>query len=143
MINLFFTISAMIFTLFYVIQSRKREFVSKGISNGSICYKCKNDIEDEDIWKISYSPKLCKSCERDEKLGSVLNSNKIGNNLFKYRKNWFKITIVFNILSMFFNLLSIYSKIFSPIGGICLFISMGYFYISYISMSRKKKNATA
>ena len=142
MISLFFTISSMFFILLYVIKSRKREFVSRGIDNGSICYKCKNDIEDEDFWKMNYSPQLCKSCERDKKLGSVLNSNTV-NNLFKYRKNWFKITIVFNILSMFFNLLSIYSKIFRPFGGICLFRSMGYFYISYISMSRKKKNATA
>ena len=79
MIKFIFLLTPFLFIIYHFFSKRKRLSISYDISYGLKCYSCKGDLED--ITPKIKNIKICKICNRDEKLNSL--SNKININLIK------------------------------------------------------------
>jgi len=146
LISISLTLSSMIFLILPVFL--KRESISFGIKNGDICYRCKSDIEspisrwyiDPLTGEISFNEQmvetLCKSCERDTKLDSVLSIKK--EIIIFGTKKAVRIQQITILCSVPFNVLSMIFRPLSIIGGLLLFIGMYLSYKNYLATTRKK-----
>ena len=79
MIKFIFLLTPFLFIIYHFFSKRKRLSISYDISYGLKCYSGKGDLED--ITPKIKNIKICKICNRDEKLNSL--SNKININLIK------------------------------------------------------------
>jgi len=79
-----------IFIIYYMIMVKKTKYVSMDLRNGEMCYCCKGkmDIDKSDLLnnilnnKTNY--RICKACQRDEKLDEIVNHRKLSKiNKFK------------------------------------------------------------
>jgi len=79
-----------IFIIYYMIMVKKTKYVSMDLRNGEMCYCCKGkmDIDKSDLLnnilnnKTNY--RICKACQRDEKLDEIVNHSKLSKiNKFK------------------------------------------------------------
>ena len=137
--------SSMIFLILPIFL--KRESISFGIKNGDICYRCKSDIEspisrwyiDPLTGEINFNEQmetLCKSCERDTKLDSVLSIKK--EIIIFGTKKAVRIQQIITLSSVPFNVLSMIFRPFSIIGGLLLFIGTYLSHKNYLATTRKK-----
>lgn len=138
-------LSSMIFLILPIFL--KRESISFGIKNGDICYRCKSDIEspisrwyiDPLTGEINFNEQmetLCKSCERDTKLDSVLSIKK--EIIIFGTKKAVRIQQIITLSSVPFNVLSMIFRPFSIIGGLLLFIGTYLSHKNYLATTRKK-----
>lgn len=146
LISISLTLSSMIFLILPVFL--KRESISFKIRTGDICYRCKSDIEspisrwyiDPLTGEISFNEQmvetLCKSCERDTKLDSVLSTKK--EIIIFGTKKAVRIQQITILCSVPFNVLSMIFRPLSIIGGLLLFIGMYLSYKNYLATTRKK-----
>ena len=139
------SLTSMIFLILPIFL--KRESISFGIKNGDICYRCKSDIEspisrwyiDPLTGEINFNEQmetLCKSCERDTKLDSVLSIKK--EIIIFGTKTAVRIQQIITLSSVPFNVLSMISRPFSIIGGLLLFIGTYLSHKNYLATTRKK-----
>lgn len=144
LISLSLVISSMIFLIIPIFLQRKRENIAYKLKAGEICYRCKSNT-DFNIWdpdpltgKINltdFHQRLCKSCERDIKLNSVLDKKELI--IFGSSKS-IKLQQITVLLSAAFNIAAIVFKPLGIIGGSLLFISMYFSYRNYLATSRPK-----
>lgn len=145
LISISLTLSSMIFLILPIFL--KRESISFGIKNGDICYRCKSDIEspisrwyiDPLTGEINFNEQmetLCKSCERDTKLDSVLSIKK--EIIIFGTKKAVRIQQIITLSSVPFNVLSMIFRPFSIIGGLLLFIGTYLSHKNYLATTRKK-----
>ena len=139
------SLTSMIFLILPIFL--KRESISFGIKNGDICYRCKSDIEspisrwyiDPLTGEINFNEQmetLCKSCERDTKLDSVLSIKK--EIIIFGTKTAVRIQQIITLSSVPFNVLSMIFRPFSIIGGLLLFIGSYLSHKNYLATTRKK-----
>jgi len=78
------------FIVYYMIMIKNTKYVSMDLRNGEMCYCCKGkmDIDKNDLLnnilnnKTNY--RICKACQRDEKLDEIVNHSKLSKiNKFK------------------------------------------------------------
>lgn len=136
LISIILSLSSVIFLIIPALQ-RKRKSISWPLSTGEICYKCKSKTEfkvfdpETGVINLDHHQRLCKLCERDIKLNSVLtNKKKIiifgSDKAVKLQKIVTLLSMLFNVFSIFFNPLGIF-------GGILFFIGMFFFYKNYMA----------
>ena len=74
-----------------MIMLRKTKYVTMDLKNGEMCYCCKGKIEMDrndvmyNILNNVTNYRICKSCQRDEKLDEIVNHSKLSKlNKFKF-----------------------------------------------------------
>lgn len=90
MISLIFTIIPFIFIIYYMIMVKNTKYVSMDLRNGEMCYCCKGKIDMDrnevlsNILNNVTNYRICKACQRDEKLDEIVNHSKLSKlNKFK------------------------------------------------------------
>lgn len=90
MMSVLYALIPFIFIIYYMIMVKKTKYVSMDLRNGEMCYCCKGkmDIDKSDLLnnilnnKTNY--RICKACQRDEKLDEIVNHRKLSKiNKFK------------------------------------------------------------
>lgn len=126
------TLFLIIFTFsytFYIIKSKKS--INYDLSTGVKCYNCKSEtgherITFEDISNTN-NYKLCKSCERDQKLNNIITRFKFDTIKFKR----FILSDNFNKKMIFYFLIYLFS---------CIIIDLFLFYFFKINLMLKTIN---
>ena len=154
MIGLALSMASLLFFIAYFSNAsgkKKRQIIYNSVRSGIICYQCKNDIEtEEEYWRRSRAEihlTLCTSCDRDNKLVSVMESSKKDKLIQKfyylsYTNKISKAFLIINLISVFLNLGSIVYKPLGLYAGLFLFIGSCTFYINYRVTSRKYDKGT-
>ena len=90
MMSVVFALIPFAFIVYYMIMIKNTKYVSMDLRNGEMCYCCKGkmDIDKNDLLnnilnnKTNY--RICKACQRDEKLDEIVNHSKLSKiNKFK------------------------------------------------------------
>ena len=91
MLSIIFSLIPFIFIIYYMIMLRKTKYVTMDLKNGEMCYCCKGKIEMDrndvmyNILNNVTNYRICKSCQRDEKLDEIVNHSKLSKlNKFKF-----------------------------------------------------------
>jgi len=91
MISLLFSLLPFAFIAYYMIMLRKTKYVTMDLRNGEMCYCCKDKIEMDkndllnNILNNKSNYRICKACQRDEKLDEIVNHSKLSKiNKFKF-----------------------------------------------------------
>lgn len=88
--SIIFSLIPFAFIIYYMIMIKNTKYVSMDLRNGEMCYCCKGkmDIDKNDLLnnilnnKTNY--RICKACQRDEKLDEIVNHSKLSKiNKFK------------------------------------------------------------
>ena len=89
--SVIFTLIPFIFIIYYMIMVKNTKYVSMDLRNGEMCYCCKGKIEMDrnellsNILNNVTNYRICKACQRDEKLDEIVNHNKLSKiNKFKF-----------------------------------------------------------
>jgi len=88
--SIIFTLIPFIFIIYYVIMVKNTKFITMDLRNGEMCYCCKGKIEMDrndvmyNILNNVTNYRICKACQRDEKLDEIVNHSKLSKlNKFK------------------------------------------------------------
>ena len=88
--SIIFSLIPFIFITYYMIMLRKTKYVTMDLRNGEMCYCCKGKIEMDrndvmyNILNNVTNYRICKACQRDEKLDEIVNHSKLSKiNKFK------------------------------------------------------------
>ena len=88
--SIIFSLIPFAFIIYYMIMVKKTKYVSMDLRNGEMCYCCKGkmDIDKNDLLRNILNNKtnyrICKACQRDEKLDEIVNHSKLSKiNKFK------------------------------------------------------------
>jgi hypothetical protein len=81
--SLIFSLLPFAFIIYYMIMLKNTKYVSMDLRNGEMCYCCKDKIDiDKNVLlnnilnnKTNY--RICKSCQRDEKLDEIVNHSRL------------------------------------------------------------------
>ena len=91
MLSIIFSLIPFIFIIYYMIMLRKTKYVTMDLKNGEMCYCCKGKIEMDrndvlyNILNNVTNYRICKACQRDEKLDEIVNHSKLSKiNKFKF-----------------------------------------------------------
>jgi len=91
MISLLFSLLPFAFIAYYMIMLRKTKYVTMDLRNGEMCYCCKDKMEMDkndllnNILNNKSNYRICKACQRDEKLDEIVNHSKLSKiNKFKF-----------------------------------------------------------
>lgn len=82
-ISILVYLTPFIFIIYYFRMIKTTKFISTELKTGQRCYSCKEDIEidSNEVLDILVHNKnnyrLCKSCQRDEKLDNLINKSKL------------------------------------------------------------------
>ena len=89
--SLIFTLIPFIFIIYYMIMVKNTKFITMDLRNGEMCYCCKGKIEMDrndvmyNILNNVTNYRICKACQRDEKLDEIVNHSKLSKlNKFKF-----------------------------------------------------------
>jgi hypothetical protein len=89
--SLIFALIPFIFIIYYMIMIKNTKYVTMDLRNGEMCYCCKSKIEIDrslvlhNILNNVTNYRICKSCQRDEKLDEIVNHSKLSKlNKFKF-----------------------------------------------------------
>ena len=89
--SIIFTLIPFIFIIYYMIMIKNTKFITMDLRNGEMCYSCKGKIEMDknellsNILNNVTNYRICKSCQRDEKLDEIVNHSKLSKiNKFKF-----------------------------------------------------------
>lgn len=89
--SIVFSLIPFIFITYYMVMLRKTKYVTMDLRNGEMCYCCKSKIEMDrsdvmyNILNNVTNYRICKSCQRDEKLDEIVNHSKLSKlNKFKF-----------------------------------------------------------
>jgi len=89
--SIIFSLIPFIFITYYMIMLRKTKYVTMDLRNGEMCYCCKGKIEMDrndvmyNILNNVTNYRICKACQRDEKLDEIVNHSKLSKiNKFKF-----------------------------------------------------------
>lgn len=89
--SIIFSLIPFAFIVYYMIMLKNTKYVSMYLRNGEMCYCCKGKIDiDKNVLlnnilnnKTNY--RICKACQRDEKLDEIVNHSKLSKiNKFKF-----------------------------------------------------------
>ena len=89
--SIIFSLIPFAFIVYYMIMLKNTKYVSMDLRNGEMCYCCKGKIDiDKNVLlnnilnnKTNY--RICKACQRDEKLDEIVNHSKLSKiNKFKF-----------------------------------------------------------
>jgi len=88
--SIIFSLIPFAFIIYYMIMIKNTKYVSMDLRNGEMCYCCKGkmDIDKNDLLNNILNNKsnyrICKACQRDEKLDEIVNHSKLSKiNKFK------------------------------------------------------------
>jgi hypothetical protein len=88
--SIIFSLIPFIFIIYYVIMVKNTKYVTMDLRNGEMCYCCKGKIEMDrnellsNILNNVTNYRICKACQRDEKLDEIVNHSKLSKlNKFK------------------------------------------------------------
>jgi hypothetical protein len=91
MLSIIFSLIPFIFIIYYTIMVKNTKYVTMDLRNGEMCYCCKGKIEMDrndvmyNILNNVTNYRICKSCQRDEKLDEIVNHSKLSKlNKFKF-----------------------------------------------------------
>ena len=91
MLSIVFSLIPFIFIIYYMIMVKNTKYVTMDLRNGEMCYCCKGKIEMDrndvmyNILNNVTNYRICKSCQRDEKLDEIVNHSKLSKlNKFKF-----------------------------------------------------------
>ena len=89
--SIVFSLIPFIFIIYYMIMVKNTKYVTMDLRNGEMCYCCKGKIEMDrndvmyNILNNVTNYRICKSCQRDEKLDEIVNHSKLSKlNKFKF-----------------------------------------------------------
>ena len=89
--SIIFSLIPFIFIIYYTIMVKNTKYVTMDIRNGEMCYCCKGKIEMDrndvlyNILNNVTNYRICKACQRDEKLDEIVNHSKLSKiNKFKF-----------------------------------------------------------
>jgi len=89
--SLIFTLIPFIFIIYYMIMVKNTKYVNIDLKTGEMCYCCKGKIEMDknevlnNILNNKTNYRICKSCQRDQKLDELVNHSKLSKiNKFKF-----------------------------------------------------------
>ena len=89
--SIIFSLIPFIFIIYYTIMVKNTKYVTMDLRNGEMCYCCKGKIEMDrndvmyNILNNVTNYRICKSCQRDEKLDEIVNHSKLSKlNKFKF-----------------------------------------------------------
>ena len=89
--SLIFALIPFIFIIYYMIMIKNTKYVTMDLRNGEMCYCCKGKIEMDrndvlyNILNNVTNYRICKACQRDEKLDEIVNHSKLSKiNKFKF-----------------------------------------------------------
>ncbi len=88
--SIIFSLIPFAFIVYYMIMLKNTKYVSMDLRNGEMCYCCKGKIEIDkndvlyNILNNKSNYRICKACQRDEKLDEIVNHSKLSKiNKFK------------------------------------------------------------
>jgi len=88
--SIIFSLIPFIFIIYYTIMVKNTKYVTMDLRNGEMCYCCKGKIEMDrndvmyNILNNVTNYRICKACQRDEKLDEIVNHSKLSKiNKFK------------------------------------------------------------
>lgn len=89
--SIIFSLIPFIFIIYYTIMVKNTKYVTMDLRNGEMCYCCKGKIEMDrndvmyNILNNVTNYRICKACQRDEKLDEIVNHSKLSKiNKFKF-----------------------------------------------------------
>ena len=89
--SIIFSLIPFIFIIYYTIMVKNTKYVTMDLRNGEMCYCCKGKIEMDrndvmyNILNNKTNYRICKACQRDEKLDEIVNHSKLSKiNKFKF-----------------------------------------------------------
>ena len=89
--SIIFSLIPFIFIIYYTIMVKNTKYVAMDLRNGEMCYCCKGKIEIDrslvlyNILNNVTNYRICKACQRDEKLDEIVNHSKLSKiNKFKF-----------------------------------------------------------
>lgn len=89
--SIIFSLIPFIFIIYYTIMVKNTKYVTMDLRNGEMCYCCKGKIEMDrndvlyNILNNVTNYRICKVCQRDEKLDEIVNHSKLSKiNKFKF-----------------------------------------------------------
>ncbi len=88
--SIIFSLLPFAFIVYYMIMIKNTKYVSMDLRNGEMCYCCKDKIDIDknallnNILNNKTNYRICKACQRDEKLDEIVNHSKLSKiNKFK------------------------------------------------------------
>jgi hypothetical protein len=89
--SIIFSLIPFTFIIYYTIMVKNTKYVTMDLRNGEMCYCCKGKIEMDrndvlyNILNNVTNYRICKACQRDEKLDEIVNHSKLSKiNKFKF-----------------------------------------------------------